>query len=98
MECRSFPGPGASHHLTKATFNPMKEFIHGFDEHITNGFESFIQAHNREYSLEKEKQKRLDIFRHNFRFIHSKNRQGLTYRLAVNHLADKTDEEREVSI
>lgn len=25
------------------------------------------------------------------RFIHSKNRQGLSYSLAVNHLADKTD-------
>jgi hypothetical protein len=28
-----------------------------------------------------------------FRFIHSKNRAGLSYRLAVNHLADKSGEE-----
>lgn len=27
------------------------------------------------------------------RYIHSKNRAGLTYRLAVNHLADKSSEE-----
>ena len=27
------------------------------------------------------------------RYINSKNRQGLTYRLAINHLADKTQSE-----
>jgi len=30
------------------------------------------------------------------RFIHSKNRAGLTYRLAVNHLTDKTDKELKI--
>jgi C1A family cysteine protease len=40
-----------------------------------------------------EQEKRLNLFRHNFRFIHSKNRQGLTYKLAVNHLADRSDDE-----
>lgn len=28
-----------------------------------------------------------------FRYIHSKNRQGLSFTLAVNHLADKSNEE-----
>ena len=28
-----------------------------------------------------------------FRFIHSKNRQGLSYKLAVNHLADMSTSE-----
>lgn len=28
-----------------------------------------------------------------FRFIHSKNRAGLTYQLAANHLADRSPEE-----
>jgi len=32
----------------------------------------------------------MDIYRQNLRYIHSKNRQGLTYSLASNHLADQT--------
>jgi len=96
MVCGSFPGPGASHHLTKATFNPMKEFIHGFDDHINNGFYEFIHTHNKQYKHDKEMEKRRNIFRHNFRFIHSHNRKGLTFKLGLNHLADKSDDERKV--
>uniref|UniRef100_T1GHQ4 Peptidase C1A papain C-terminal domain-containing protein n=1 Tax=Megaselia scalaris TaxID=36166 RepID=T1GHQ4_MEGSC len=36
---------------------------------------------------------RKDVFRQNLRYIHSMNRKKLTYSLAVNHLADKTEEE-----
>jgi len=97
IPCGNFPGPGAGHHMTQASFNPIKEFIHHTDEHITKGFEDFIVAHNKKYEHDKEVMKRLEVFRHNFRFIHSKNRQGLTYRLAVNHLTDRTDDERRVS-
>lgn len=34
-----------------------------------------------------------NFLRYTFRFIHSKNRQGLSYRLAVNHLADMSKAE-----
>ncbi|CAL8102245.1 unnamed protein product [Orchesella dallaii] len=93
--CRDFPGPGVHHHRTIATFNPMKEFIHNMDEHITSGFEEFVQTHNKRYH-EKEQMHRLNVFRHNHRFIESKNREGLTYRLAINHLADRTSDELKV--
>jgi hypothetical protein len=93
IPCTNFPGPGAGHHMTKATFNPVKEFIHHTDEHVTKGFDEFITAHNKKYEHEKEVQMRLDVFRHNFRFIHSTNRRGLTYRLGVNHLTDRTEDE-----
>jgi len=95
VACTGFPGPGMSSPHHQATFNPMKEFIHASaDEHITVGFEEFIKAHNKKYDKDQnELQRRHDIFRHNFRFIHSKNRQGLTYRLDVNKLTDRTEDE-----
>jgi hypothetical protein len=96
LPCVNFPGPGSSHHHTIATFNPMKEFIHRYDEHIANGFDEFINAHNKKYEHDRESEKRLNIFRHNFRYIHSINRKGLSYRLGVNHLADRTDDELKV--
>jgi len=96
LQCGDFPGPGADHHRTIATFNPMKEFVHNYDEHISKGFTDFISAHNKKYMHEKEHHERLNIFRNNFRYIHSTNRQGLTYRLAVNHLADRTEDELRV--
>jgi len=96
IKCEGFPGPGASH--ATATFNPMKEFIHNEeDSHISSHFQDFIQAHNKEYIKDtKEHSHRLNIFRHNFRLIHSTNRRGLSYRLAINHLADRSDDELKV--
>jgi len=51
LPCVNFPGPGSSHHHTVATFNPMKEFIHHYDEHVTNGFDEFITAHNKNTNM-----------------------------------------------
>lgn len=94
--CRDFPGPGSGHHRTIATFNPMKEFIHGMDEHITSSFDEFVQTHNKKYTHDSESMMRLNVFRNNHRFIESKNRQALTYKLAINHLADRTKDEIKV--
>ena len=74
----------------------MKEFVHHYDEHITNEFRNFVHTHNKEYKHEKEHHQRMNVFRHNFRYIQSKNRQGLTFKLAVNHLADRTPDELKV--
>lgn len=98
VACRDFPGPGAQHHRTGATFNPIKQFIHSEDNHVDLSFQDFVRAHSKTYENSKEEQTRLNIFRHNIRFIHSTNRKGLTYTLGVNHLADKTDEELSVRI
>ncbi|XP_035715086.1 digestive cysteine proteinase 1 isoform X2 [Folsomia candida] len=96
LSCGDFPGPGVSHHKTIATFNPMKEFIHNEDRHVQTNFEEFINTHNKQYKHDREHHHRLNVFRNNFRFIHSKNRQGLTFRLAINHLADRTEDELRV--
>ncbi|XP_032524140.2 digestive cysteine proteinase 2 [Danaus plexippus] len=91
FKCSSFPGPGFRH---MATFNPMKEFVHpASDEHVHHEFDRFVNKHNKQYASEVEKTKRINIFRQNLRLIHSHNRAHRGFSLAVNHLADHTDEE-----
>lgn len=87
--CISFPGPG---HF--ATFNPASEFVHPhYTQHIDSEFERFKGKHKKTYNSDIEHEQRKTVFRHNLRFIHSKNRGRLGYSLAVNHLADRTEEE-----
>lgn len=95
MQCRDFPGPGdkAQH---RVLMNPMHEYIHNDDSHHHAQFNMFKKLHGKDYDTELEHQSRLHIFRHNLRYIESINRKGLKYRLAINHLADKTDDELRV--
>jgi len=88
--CHGFPGPGSDHIFT---FNPMREFIHGHDNHVEDAFDTFRKHHGKKYNNETEHEHRKNIFRQNMRYIHSKNRAGLTYRLAPNHLTDMGFEE-----
>ncbi|CAG9131173.1 unnamed protein product [Plutella xylostella] len=91
LPCGSFPGPGLQH---AASFNPMQEFVHpAVEHHVTHEFERFKAKHNRQYASDNEHEKRLNLFRQNLRLIHSTNRAGRSFTVAVNHLADKTDEE-----
>ncbi|KAH9363327.1 hypothetical protein HPB48_006433 [Haemaphysalis longicornis] len=85
--CRSFPGPGAER---LALHNPMAEFFGGHNGHTEQSFEEFKETHKRTYEHDAEHDRRRDIFRQNLRFIDSTNRANLGYRLAVNHLADRT--------
>ena len=89
-DCHGWPGPGMDHTYT---MNPIREFIDNHDGHVTQSFEDFKRNHGRSFNTE-EHQRRLEVYRQNLRFIHSKNRAGLTYSLASNHLADRTEEER----
>jgi C1A family cysteine protease len=50
-------------------------------------------THNKEYKDDIEHEQRLHNFQHNIRYINSKNRAGLSYQLAVNHLADRSETE-----
>ncbi|XP_059155081.1 digestive cysteine proteinase 1-like [Physella acuta] len=92
LTCTSFPGPGAEHHIM---MNPIREYVHHHDKHVHEAFEHFKRAHNKVYK-DDEHDTRKHIFRQNLRFIHSKNRAGLTYTLAVNHLADRSEKEMKV--
>ncbi|KAH8305607.1 hypothetical protein KR059_003541, partial [Drosophila kikkawai] len=90
LQCVGFPGPGTGHY---ATFNPMQEFVSGTEEHVDKAFHHFKHKHGVSYRSDVEHEHRKNIFRQNLRYIHSKNRAKLPYTLAVNHLADKTEEE-----
>uniref|UniRef100_A0A146M0W9 Counting factor associated protein D n=1 Tax=Lygus hesperus TaxID=30085 RepID=A0A146M0W9_LYGHE len=90
MECTGFPGPGVK---TVATFNPMKEFIHNYDHHINDAWNDFLTTHRREFKEPSEHALRKHIFKQNHRLVHSHNRAGQGYMLALNHLADRTDDE-----
>ncbi|XP_059155054.1 digestive cysteine proteinase 1-like [Physella acuta] len=76
--------------------NPIREYIHNYDDHVHEAFERFKKTHNKVYKDDEEHETRKQIFRKNLRFINSKNRAGLTYTLAVNHLADRSEKEMKV--
>uniref|UniRef100_A0A8C6SKF6 Zgc:110239 n=1 Tax=Neogobius melanostomus TaxID=47308 RepID=A0A8C6SKF6_9GOBI len=88
MTCGGFPGPGVEHHLLA---NPMKELIHtsaaGHTQRVFNHFKNKFQ---RQYSNEREHEEREHAFVHNLRYVHSKNRAGLSYSLTLNSLSDRT--------
>lgn len=90
LKCQDFPGPGIQ---TRVLVNPMREFFHGDESHVDQGFDDFKTKHDKKYDTQMEHQERLHIFRQNLRYINSVNRKGLSYRVAINHLADKTDAE-----
>lgn len=88
MTCGDFPGPGVTHHML---VNPMKELIHtSAAGHSQNIFNHFKEKFQRQYSDEREHAEREHAFLHNLRYIHSKNRAGLNYSLALNSLSDRT--------
>lgn len=72
----------------------MKEFVYPADpSHV--GFEHirFMKKHGVVYATALERIQREHVFMQNLRFIHSKNREHLTYSLGVNHLTDRTQDE-----
>jgi len=92
--CHGFPGPGLKDHTY--TMNPMREYISQHRDHVNEAFDEFEEKHAKDYRNEDDRENRKDIFSQNMRFIHSKNRQHLTYTLAANHLTDLTDSEMSI--
>ena len=83
--------------------NPMFEMVgtpHHTEEdkvsQLHSEFEDFKMKHGKEYNNDREHFERKNTFRENYRMINSHNRKGLSYTLAVNHLADRTKEERRI--
>lgn len=95
LKCGSMPGPGdnsssgeiRSHLVVQ---NPIYEYVnepHRYD-HIDHEFNKFSKDHEKDYNNEKHERKSWFNFLHNFRFIHSKNRELKEYKLSVNRYAD----------
>ncbi|XP_023832282.1 digestive cysteine proteinase 1 [Salvelinus sp. IW2-2015] len=86
MSCGSFPGLGVEDHLLA---NPMKDLIHTSSlGHAQRLFGHFKEQFGRRYGDEREHEKREHAFVHNLRYVHSMNRAGLSFSLAVNSLSD----------
>lgn len=91
LTCRSYPGPG--HAKNVAIHDPIREFIHGVGHHIDSEFDRFKNKHEKNYNDASQHEVRKNAFRNNYRFIESSNRKNVHFKLAVNHLADRTQEE-----
>lgn len=66
MGCGGFPGPGVEHHML---VNPMKDLIHtSASGHSQRMFDHFKDKFQRQYSDEREHQKREHAFIHNLRW------------------------------
>uniref|UniRef100_A0A6Q2XRF9 Peptidase C1A papain C-terminal domain-containing protein n=1 Tax=Esox lucius TaxID=8010 RepID=A0A6Q2XRF9_ESOLU len=80
MTCGPFPGPGAEHHLLA---NPMRDLIHTSSlGHAQRLFGHFKEEH-------EKRERSLSCSDHAF-FVHSMNRAGLSFSLAVNPLSDRS--------
>ncbi|XP_046875883.1 digestive cysteine proteinase 1 [Hypomesus transpacificus] len=91
VTCGSFPGPGVEHHLLA---NPMKDLIHtSLPGHTQRLFGHFKEKFGRFYHDVREHEKREHAFVHNVRYVHSMNRAGLSFSLALNPLSDRSDTE-----
>jgi hypothetical protein len=48
---------------------PMREYVHGHDDHNEELFEDFKQTHGKVYDNDLEHQSRLHVFRQNLRSV-----------------------------
>ncbi|KAI8431314.1 hypothetical protein MSG28_015859 [Choristoneura fumiferana] len=78
--------------------DPILELVNPDLEHArtSKAFEIYKLKHNKEYKTKDEHFMRLQVFKNNLRYIQSINRQQNSYKLAVNHLADATEDELSV--
>ncbi|XP_048582580.1 uncharacterized protein LOC5516093 [Nematostella vectensis] len=64
-----------------------------YEDIVSHLFNTFKASYRKRYPSAHEHERRKDIYRHNMRFIKSRNRQHLGYSLKPNHMADMTDAE-----
>lgn len=81
---------------SRLTMNPFRAYFDNersaYDEH----FDQYTKHHNRTYDTAFETEHRRKIFLDNSRYIVSMNRRNPSYRLSINHLADKSEDELQV--
>uniref|UniRef100_A0A8D2JCV4 Uncharacterized protein n=2 Tax=Varanus komodoensis TaxID=61221 RepID=A0A8D2JCV4_VARKO len=88
--CDELPGDSAEHHIMA---NPMADFVGGQEDRAHRLFHHYRKRFGKNYDTEREMEHRKHTFTHNMRFVHSKNRANLPFKMALNHLADLTQEE-----
>ncbi|XP_066494604.1 digestive cysteine proteinase 2-like [Tiliqua scincoides] len=91
--CRTMGGSSIEHHIMA---NPMADFVGGQEDRAHEVFHQYRKKFGKNYDSDMEMEHRKHTFTHNMRFVHSKNRANLPFKLALNHLADLTQEEMAV--
>lgn len=66
---------------------------HRTDEEVTTLYEEWLVKHGKVYNALGEKEKRLEIFKDNLRFIDEHNAENRSYKLGLNRFADLTNDE-----
>ncbi|XP_038056790.1 digestive cysteine proteinase 2-like [Patiria miniata] len=90
-ECSKTLAYGSENHIR---VNPYQELFNPeLGDRYHEMFNEYKAEHGKVYVDDAEHEKRKVQFTHNVRLIHGNNRQGLSYSLAVNHLADRFDDE-----
>nr|XP_056702814.1 digestive cysteine proteinase 2-like [Euleptes europaea] len=88
--CSQLPGESMEHRILA---NPMADFVGGEEDRAHQLFHHYRKRFGKTYDNETEMEHRKHTFTHNMRFVHSKNRANLSFKLALNHLADLTLDE-----
>lgn len=97
MDCRDFPDSDSVHPTARVLFNPMSEYVNrAGDENLHSALDDFKRKHGYQYKDEHEHHHRLKTFRNNIRYINTRNRAALSYKMKLNRFADRTDEELRV--
>ncbi|KAL8220713.1 UNVERIFIED_CONTAM: hypothetical protein K2H54_053094 [Gekko kuhli] len=88
--CSQLPGESMEHRILA---NPMADFVGGEEDRAHQLFHHYRKRFGKIYDNETEMEHRKHTFTHNMRFVNSKNRANLSFKLSLNHLADLTQDE-----
>ncbi|KAK2886957.1 hypothetical protein QQF64_014125 [Cirrhinus molitorella] len=91
MTCIEFPDPVEERQILA---NPIQDYVSTSPvSHAHRLFGPFKEKFSRQYESDKEQEERENYFIHSQRFVHSRNRAGLTYSVGINHFADRSKAE-----
>ncbi|XP_056336490.1 counting factor associated protein D-like [Danio aesculapii] len=86
MTCEDFPDPPEEHQILA---NPIQDYVSTNPvSHAHRMFGPFKEKFKRQYKSEKEHEEREINFVHTLRFVHSRNRVGLSFSLGINNRSD----------
>lgn len=83
LDCDGFPGPGHA----GSDNDLFADIISSHHDHVSN-FDTFGKQYSKQYNSREEHTTRYATYLNNVRYVNSKNRQGLSYTLGMNHMAD----------
>ncbi|XP_078094458.1 digestive cysteine proteinase 2 [Mustelus asterias] len=92
LPCKGFSNPEVEHRILA---NPIQDLVTtDKEDRVHQLFQHYKEKFKRDYENDEEEHDlRKVTFIHNVRYIQSRNRANLTYKMEVNHLTDRTVDE-----